>query len=339
MLAALEGADSVAVALGAAERAKQLVAHEFGVHSRSVVDNLDHGLAVAADETQPDRAGRTGRLERIVDEMGEDHVQALLVGGHHDGPAETVTDQPAGTLRLPVDDALQIAIEVDRVAARTLVLVLVQPDQQLLHLFDRFVNRFQHIFLKGRVGFVLLRVVKHERKLAREVLDIVNDKCKPTVKSVELLGLDQRARRGVFFQVARALAPGGLEEVVVLPVQLPGRARPAENEYPRQAVMVHERDQQPRSRDLVDPIGNSQGLVPIRAAAMVDHVDDPLALLQKAREIRFRPQDPAARPAVPRRQQIEAVVVLAPPDGAFGAVDDCGQSLDDPMRQAARRPR
>ena len=38
-------------------------------------------------------------------------------------------------------------------------------------------------------------------------------------------------------------------------------------------------------------------------------------------------------------QQIEAVVVLAPPDGAFGAVDDCGQSLDDPMRQAARRPR
>src|SRR6266480_845767 len=79
VLRSLVGADAHAGALGGLERPEQPLAQEFLAHAAAGIADLDARACLVGEDANPHRAPGLGRIERILQEMPDDALQALLV--------------------------------------------------------------------------------------------------------------------------------------------------------------------------------------------------------------------------------------------------------------------
>ena len=240
-------ADAEARLLRRPERPKELVSDEVVVHSPAVVLDLDDRLPVLGAQAHVDPPVLVHGFDGVLNEVSDHRGEPIGIGGHGQPVVLAVQDQ----LRLHgsslADDPPQQGRKLDGPRRRDALAVGLELQQQAIHLSDRVLDGADHVRLESGILPVLGDVRHHQGQLAHDALYIMYDEGEPPVEGVELLGFHQSLGGLLLGQVACGLAGDRLQQVVVLPVELPRGARLFEDHEADQAVAVHERDHQPEA--------------------------------------------------------------------------------------------
>ena len=116
----------------------------------------------------------------------------------------------------------------------------------MIHSSYRVLNGLEHITLKFGIFNVALRVGHYQAKLARQVLDVMNDEGEAFAVLVQQFIVAQHSRRCLFGEIASRLTPGRSEQVKRLPIERDGPARAVEEHEPNDFAAMRQRHRQPR---------------------------------------------------------------------------------------------
>ena len=200
-----------------------------------------------------------------------------------------------------------------------------QAGEKVVHLADGRLQRGNHVGAELGVVGVALGVAGKQRELADEVLHVVEDEGEAAIEFLEPLGVGQRFLAVRFGKRTRGLAPGGAQQVEILPVERAAVFGRGKQDDAHQPFVVDERDAGPDARSSSIPSGPAaNGRPDAPAAAQCLEFDDPAAAFDLAPEV-------GALVGVSNRR------VGARPIPRGGARDGSAGIVD--QQQAARRSR
>ena len=216
-----------------------------------------------------------------------------------------------------------------------------KPREQLLHLADRRLERRHHIGAEFGVVGVPLGIVRNQRQLADEVLDVMEDEGEAAVELLESLRLAERLVAESLGKRARRLVPRRAQQVEVFPVELAAVVGRRKNDDADQALLVKQGNACPRARLVEQPLRHAQRLV-LRACpapAQRGELDNPAARLERGPEIdcvreRVRPWT-APRPFTGTGNG-KAAAAVAHQQYSARRIDDVRERADDPLGQRRR---
>src|SRR5437879_6407402 len=257
VLRSLVGADAHAGALGGLERPEQPLAQEFLAHAAAGIADLDARARLVREYANRHHAPVLGRIERILEEMPDDALQALLVR-ERQHPARAFDGDMARVLRLGVEDAFGNEGEVDRQQVLLAAAASAQLEEQLVHPVGHIPDGGEHVILETRIVAVTFGILEEQRELGDEVLQVVDHEGGHLVEGVELFRLEQSFGRLHLGQKAADLARRGLEQVAHFPVDVYRGARRGENHEADQVILRNDRNDKPRRSEAPQPLGQLQ---------------------------------------------------------------------------------
>ena len=160
---------------------------------------------------------------------------------------------------------------------RALLALGRDPLEQFVHLADRTLQGRDHVGLEFGIARVALGVAADQAQLADQILDVVENEGETAVEILEPLGVDQRVLAMRLGQVRRRLAPGGAEQVEILPVEIAGIFGRRQHHQPAQLALMDQRNPDPRVK-LGQQVGRDRqhgvaGIAPAIAAS--GEIEDP----------------------------------------------------------------
>ena len=298
-------------------------------------------LSPCARDADGDRlAGGTG-LDGVLQQMADRLLEPDRID---DGAQRSVAEQPyVMVAALGGNGRRQDRPQHRRLAAPHQLRCLGrQARQQFVHLADRAFQRGDHVGAEFLIVGVTLGIARDERQLADEILDVVQDEGEAAVEFLEALGVRQRFLAMRFGQRACRLAPGGAEQVEILPVERAAIFGCGEQDQAEQRVVVDQRHAGPRFAIVGDPGGNGSDdpllRWPPRRRTASSSMIRPDALQrgpELARGLELAGGRSAARP-IPRRRRGDRAGRVLDQQQPAGRVEDVGEGLDDPLAKRRR---